>query len=260
VLFRLPGLPAVQRELYAAATFAAVRTLPWRDATPARAYPPARLFGRTIDLRDFALDPAFRGVAMIDFFLARLGVDPAAIPAAERRNAWLLRHVAPAAPPAPPGYVLLCAASSMKLRTMPHAIARHVAECLRGQGRRLRTPLRSRTLAGLLGQVAGASLVVSTDTAMIHLADAAGVPCLAFFPTHRPEWRVRDYPLCRGVHLPALGPLPALGLPEALEFARGPADLEAARRAWFPRGRDLSWLDEALDRATRAGPGSDACP
>jgi hypothetical protein len=67
--------------------------------------------------------------------------------------------------------------------------------------------------------------VIATDTAMVHLADAFGVPCLAFFPTHAPVWRVRDYPLCTAVALP--GPLP-----RGLEFARDDRDIAAARAGW----------------------------
>jgi hypothetical protein len=98
---------------------------------------------------------------------------------------------------------------------------------------------RETSLAGLCGLVASAGLIVSTDTAMVHLADAFSVPCRAFFTTHQPEWRVRDYPLCRVVHLPA-------ALPAALEFARGDDDRRAALAAWFPDGQNLGWLDRAL--------------
>ncbi len=85
-----------------------------------------------------------------------------------------------------------------------------------------------------------ARLLVSADTAMPHLADAYAVPCLTFFTTHRPEWRARDYPLARSVYLPVQG------LPDALEFARGPEDAIAARAAWFSRGANLVWLADAV--------------
>jgi hypothetical protein len=81
-------------------------------------------------------------------------------------------------------------------------------------------------IEGLCGLVANAACVISTDTAMVHLADAFDVPCLAVFTTHRPEWRVRDYPGCTALHLPVAG------FPEALEFARDDADLLAAGAAW----------------------------
>ena len=102
------------------------------------------------------------------------------------------------------------------------------------------------TIEQLCALVAGARCVISTDTAMVHLAEAFSVPCLAIFTTHRPELRVADYPHCVAWRLPIAG------LPESIEFARDEADLVAARRAWFPDGPALSWLDRALDDFARA--------
>ena len=178
---------------------------------------------------------------MIDYFLSRLGLDPATVPSGDKRNGWLASRIVPA--PTTTGHVLLCPRGSLPLRDMPRRSARAI---LRWGGRRgLAVTLHGTapSLAALCGAVAGARAVVSTDTAMVHLADAFSVPCLGFFPTHRPEWRVRDSPLCRAVDLTT----PAL--PPALEFARGPDDLAAARRAWFPHGHDLTWLRDALDAA-----------
>jgi hypothetical protein len=74
---------------------------------------------------------------------------------------------------------------------------------------------------------------------MVHLADAFEVPCLAFFPTHRPVWRVRDYPRCVPVALHS-------ALPPGLEFTRGDRDHAAVHRAWFPEGADLGWLTRTI--------------
>ena len=248
VLFRLTGLPAVVRDLYAAADFCERRDLGWSHATPDRPAPEAASFGNILDLRDFAFDPAFRGVAMLDFFLRRLAVDPAEIPPEQRRNTWLAPRLAPARPPIAPGYVLVCPNASMALRDMPDRAHRAVLATLRKNGLRVatqgtpatsetRVPI-SDTLAELCGWIAWSALVVSTDTAMVHLADAFAIPCLAIFTTHRPDWRMRDYPLCRAIHRPA-------DLPPALEFSRGPADVTAAQAAWLDDG-EAKWLTDVV--------------
>ncbi|HTH99478.1 MAG TPA: glycosyltransferase family 9 protein [Acidisoma sp.] len=220
--------------------------------------------GRVIDIRDFAFDPRFACVSMIDFFLARLEIKPETIPAALKRNRWL-RGCAGALPPLglPPDYFLLCPAASIALRDMPEPVQAAIVSRLtaRGwapvvtQGAAVPGTVQApavRTIQALCALVAGASAVISTDTAMVHLADAFDRPCLALFTTHRPEWRVRDYPLCTPLHLP----VPAL--PESIEFPRSAADLQAARAAWFPEGADLTWLDRALDQLLdiRATPGA----
>ena len=195
-------------------------------------------FDRVVDLRDFAFDPGFRGVAMIDFFLNRLGIDPAAVPPAMRRNAWLAGSVRPE-PQAvlPARYVLVCPTSSMALRDMPddvHAALLGTVVAAQDlpvvtQGFACQGAIGAAdcgSFGELCGLVAAAACVISTDTAMLHLADAFRVPCLAVFPTHRPEWRMRESPLCEAIALETRG------LPDALEFSRGTADLEATRAAW----------------------------
>jgi glycosyl transferase family 9 (putative heptosyltransferase) len=255
VLFRLPKLPIMIRALYGVADFAEIRTLPWDFATTGRRFDPGGAFAHMIDLRDFAFDPGFQQTAMIDFFLRRLGVPPDSVPAAWRRNTWLAPRVMSAQPEFPPGYVLVCPQASMRLRDMPDPIHAHVLRHALAVGSVLtqgkvpdglgcdviRTPPYE-TLEALCGLVRHARLVISTDTAMIHLADAFSVPCLAFFPTHRPQWRVRDYPRCLPVALQSR-------LPAGIEFARGPRDDALARSSWFPHGDDFGWLDHAIAQA-----------
>ena len=224
VLFRGAGSPMLDALYREARAFAPTAPM---DAFRADA------FDGVIDIRDFAFDPAFRGMAMIDFFLMRLGVDVASVPPAGRRNVWLGERMRPARGG---GYVLVCPRSSMALRDMPPAIHAGIVRTL-GETQDLailtqgpavggaRSVAPKDDLAGLCALVAGAGLMVSTDTAMVHLADAFDVPCLALFTTHRPVWRVRDYPTVRAVHLPA-------DLPEALEFSRGAEDLAAVAAAW----------------------------
>jgi hypothetical protein len=237
-----PAKPLVPQLYGLAADFAAV--VPMADAPRT---------GRVIDIRDFAFDPFFAQVAMIDFFLTRLGLEPASVPASLKRMNWLAARAAPLPDlPMPPGYVLVCPNASIPLRDMPAVVHEALLSRLapRGWG-----PVVTQgpamagavamppcaTIAELCAFVAGARAIISTDTAMVHLADAFSIPCLAFMTTHRPAMRVRDYPLCRAVHLPVAG------LEENLEFVGSAADIVAAQAAWFRRGTDLAWLDQALD-------------
>jgi hypothetical protein len=238
--------------VYAAAEFADVRTLPWDLVSPDRGWAGSGAFGRVIDIRDFAFDPDFRRSSMIDFFLRRLGVEPRLVPPSSRRITWLAPRVEPQRSCLLRGYILVCPNASTRLRDMPEAIHEHILKqaLLRGPvvtqgsvpadlaGAVIAAP-RCTSLAELCALVGGAGWVISTDTAMVHLADAFDVPCLAFFPTHRPEWRVRDYPKCMAVAL-------RTGLPLGAEFVRDAADVRLAQAAWFPDGKDLGWLDRAF--------------
>ncbi len=217
--------------------------------------------GPVIDIRDFAFDPFFRQVAMIDFFLTRLGLQPSTVPPLLKRISWLAPRAAPLpALPLPAGYVLVCPKASIPLRDMPAAVHEALLTRLPAggwgpivtQGPALAgavTMPHCETIAELCAVVAGARAIISTDTAMVHLADAFSIPCLAFMTTHQPAMRVRDYPLCRAVHLPVAG------LPDNTEFVRSEADIVAAHAAWFPDGADLAWLDRALDQFAVALPG-----
>ena len=237
VLYRLPGLSPMLRSLYdAAGDIARVAELSWNAATPDIPVDATD----AIDLRDYAFDPAFQGVAMIDFFLDRLGIDPASVPSAARRNTWLTQRLPD--PPAwdPAGPVLLCPHASMPLRDMPGPVGDAIVGYLGGHGIATTVHTDMPDISALAASVRRSRLVISTDTAMVHLADAVAVPCLAFFPTHDPALRVRDYPLCQPVRL-------ASDLPPNLEFARDDRDVAAARAAWFRPG--LDWLRPVLDAA-----------
>jgi hypothetical protein len=251
-LFRLPYLPVMVQAIYSVAEFARRRTLPWEFSGRDRDFKPEGSDARVIDLRDFAFDPAFQQTSMIDYFLERLGVPARLISTGCKRNTWLAPRVTPAKPAFPSGYILVCPNSSTRLRDMPVAIhARILQESLgagpvvtqghlppKFAGRAVHAEL-CKTLEDLCGLVRHARLIISTDTAMVHLADAFDVPCLAFFPTHRPEWRVRDYPKCLPITLRST-------LPPGIEFSRGLRDEQLAHEAWFPDGDDLSWLVAVL--------------
>jgi hypothetical protein len=251
-LFRLPGLTPMVQSVHAVADFANIGILPISYATPETPFDGATDFDRIIDIRDFAFDADFLRTSMIDFFLRRLGVEPQIIPSYLKRNAWLASRIPPRASAWPSGYVLVCPRSSTPLRDMPDeihdCILRQVAavgpSVTQGtvppelDGRVAHAP-ECATFEELCALVRNAGCVISTDTGMVHLADAFEVPCLAFFPTHRPEWRVRDYPRCSSIALRS-------ALPPGLEFARTPGDHAIARRAWFPDGMDLDWVKRAI--------------
>ena len=252
ILFRLAGFGPMVEAVHAAADFAEIRILPPAYATPKTRFEGADEFDQVIDIRDFAFAADFQQTSMIDFFLRRLGVEPQFVPSGLKRNTWLAPRMTAQPAARPWGYVLVCPRASTPLRDMPDEI--HDAILRQLAGRRAvvtqgRVPLdlvsevahapECAELAELCTLVRNARWVISTDTAMVHLADAFGVPCLAFFPTHRPEWRVRDYPRCVAIPLRS-------ALPSGLEFARGAGDHGLARRAWFPDGEDLNWLKRVV--------------
>ena len=246
--------PMTQQVLDWAVDFVDVAALPDGLAgTPPQPIPVdfAARFARVIDIRDFAFDPAFCGVAMIDYFLAKLGLQPEAVPVALRRNSWLAPRVTRRVPAGlPDRYILFCPRTSMPQRDIPGDVQARLVAMMRSmrslpvvtQGAAdcgaIAAP-ECRDIGELCGLVANAAMIVSTDTAMVHLADAFARPCLSIFTTHAPEWRVRDYPLNQSVRMPVRG------LPEALEFVRSEADLAAVAKAWVV-GREM--LEAAVRR------------
>ena len=242
ISFRLqPDRSVLITELYAKARhLAEIHPQPYKDIGLGE---PERL----IDIRDFAFDPAFRGVAMIDFFLGKLGLEPESVQTALKRNEWLKPAMRlNRRDDLPARYVLVCPHAAMAMREMPMQAHAAVLRKLVGaqtlpvltQGDvpgeffgRVTSERPARSLGELCELVAGASLIVSTDTAMVHLADAFEVPCVAVFTTHRPEWRVRDYPLCRPIHRSA-------DLPPAIEFLRTPEDILTCLLYTSPSPRD----------------------
>jgi hypothetical protein len=251
-LFRPPGLAPVVQAMHDLADFADIRMLPISRATLETRFDGADDFDRVIDLRDFAFDPDFLRTSMIDFFLRRLGAEPQIVPSYLKRNGWLASRIAPQPSDWPDGYILVCPRSSTPLRDMPVEIHDGILRQVAAIGPSVTQGDVPPDLAGVVAHapecatfeelcalVRNASWVISTDTGMVHLADAFEVPSLAFFPTHFPEWRVRDYPRCVPIALRS-------ELPCGLEFARNPHDHAIAQRAWFPDGADLDWLRRVI--------------
>ena len=251
-LMRADGVPGVVEAMYRYARgFAPVAYVPHLEDMPGAISDTTT--GEVLDLRGFLEDPGFRSVSMIDYFLRRLSVPPASIPSARKRNTWLTPRISPVPHPIGDGYILVCPNASIPMRCMPKAIHERILTWL---GTHQARPVVSQamlpqetTFGGLCSLVQSARFIITTDTGITHLADAFSKPCLTFFTTHRPEWRVRDYPFCRPVYLPA-------DLPLSLEFPRGEEDVLAAQAAWMDGlagGRLESLLTEVF-QALSKGP------
>ncbi|MDF0499826.1 ADP-heptose--LPS heptosyltransferase [Burkholderia cenocepacia] len=216
---------------------------------PSRAlpYPAEALATEThcIDVGNHLYWPAFARLPMIDFFLDALGVDPAAVPAAAKRNRWLARLPLPALPAEwQRPYVLFCPSASTAVRSVPPAL--HVAFVDR-LAQRYGLPVvgfgplahpayvdvssDAADTARFIAWIKGASLLFAPDTAALHLADGFDVPTLACFTTIGPALRVRDYPHCVPVTLDVPAAL------HGLHRSERPDDLAAVEAAY----RAIDW-------------------
>ncbi|HKT67234.1 MAG TPA: ADP-heptose--LPS heptosyltransferase [Burkholderia sp.] len=209
-LYRPARAPRHVAALYALAAdvVAPSRALPYAaDALPAHA--------PCIDLGNHLYWPAFARQPMIDFFLDALGVDPATVPAAAKRNRWLARLQLPALPAEwQRPYALFCPTASTAVRSVPPALRAAFVEQL---AQRYGLPVAgfgpvahpayvdvsrdAADTAHFMAWVKGASVLFAPDTAALHLADGFDVPTLGCFTTIGPALRVRDYPHCVPVAL-----------------------------------------------------------
>ncbi|WP_321862489.1 ADP-heptose--LPS heptosyltransferase [Burkholderia cenocepacia] len=216
---------------------------------PSRALPcPAEALpadARCIDVGNHLYWPAFARLPMIDFFLDALGVDPAAVSAAAKRNRWLARLSLPALPAEwQRPYVLFCPNASTAVRSVPPALRVAFVERL---AQRYGLPVvgfgpiahpayidvsrDAADTARFIAWVKGASLLFAPDTAAVHLADGFDVPTLACFTTIGPALRVRDYPHCVPVTLDVPAEL------HGLHRSERPDDLAAVEAAY----RAIDW-------------------
>ncbi|TJZ66658.1 glycosyltransferase family 9 protein [Chitiniphilus eburneus] len=205
-MYRSPHTPAYVEALYALVPWLATHYLPRTLADFDH--------GVLIDLADFMYRPAFDRLPMIDFFLDSLGLDPARMPPVDKANRWLRQVMLPTLPEGwPRDYLLLCPDASSPLRRMPANIAADIARELIACGHAVlgfgALPVPGYRdisawavdLRHLLAALAGATGVIATDSAPIHLAAGFDRPCLAFFMGIDPALRVRDYPHCQPVQL-----------------------------------------------------------
>lgn len=210
-IYRPSRTPVFVKELYhlAAPSFGAVRDLPvFLDSLPASE--------PKIDIGNHLFWPNFSTMPMIDFFLWTLGLGPEDVPSQEKRNAWL-RHLV--LPELPNGwkrqpYVLITPTASTPVRSIP---SRFLPKIVNRLWTEFRLPIvgfspvehdnytnvsrYSVDTATFLAWVRGASLLVTSDTAALHVGAGFDVPTAAFFTTIPSRLRARDYPRCASIDL-----------------------------------------------------------
>lgn len=209
--------------------------------------------------------PRHGQLAMVDWYLWWMGLDPVRIPAAEKRNAVAIpdaerQFVATCLPPAAGPRFLLNPQASVPLRSMPAVTTRRLLETLLSAWPEAQIIMvgsapfehpRVVNLAGLITDVdrlaalvAAMDGLIGVDTYTTHLADAAATPAVTLYSTIPPE-RYPYYPLDEALVLPNAGQLPVWGKGKvATEIWAGVADTYEA--AW--QALDLGTVIAALRR------------
>ena len=222
------------------------------------------------DLSGLLDRPGFREMPTVDFFLECLGVDPASVDDADKRNRIhlpgpVINEVDAALSCLDRPFVLLHTLSSTPLRNMPTPIIRRVldefAACPDFQVASLHTlPLdddRYLDLSGLFrshwhfcATVSRASGLLSVDTSTYHVADAFGIPSLVVFTTVPPERWIRYYPTVEAVMLDGVRESEFLGL----HVSDDPRVLSEIGRYW-ERLDVVALVQRFLDQVRGAGLG-----
>lgn len=163
----------------------------------------------------------------IDFFLELMGVDPAGVPASDKRNRIglplpVVKEVGDALQGLTGRYVVLHPMSSDMLRNMPvdvfRRLCRLVVEKMDCDVATL-VPLpemherhvdlsaaSSRSYLHYCGLVQRSAGIISVDTSIYHIADAFDVPAVVIFSTFPPQIRAAYYPRTDGLVLPGMDP------------------------------------------------------
>jgi hypothetical protein len=163
----------------------------------------------------------------IDFFLELLGVDPAGVPARDKRNRIslplpIVKEVGDALQNLTSRYLILHPMSGDLLRNMPvdvfRRLCRMVVERLdcdvatlvplpRMHERHLDlSAISSRGYLQYCGLVQRSVGLISVDTSVYHIADAFNVPAVVVFSTFHPKLRSAYYPRVEGLILPGMDP------------------------------------------------------
>ena len=219
--------------------------------------------------------PRYGQMPMVDWYLWWMGLDPAAVPAGDKRNTVAVPEaerafVAALLPAAGGPRILINPKASGKLRSMPDAAARRLVEHLLAawpqaqvvliqplafaHPRLLNLSLAIDNASRLAAVVALADGLIGVDTYTQHLADATSTPAVTLFTSVSPDL-YPYYPLGECVPLPDAPGLPAWGkMKVPADMWAGMADAyEAAWQALDP-GTVLAALQRAMARkAARPG-------
>lgn len=193
-----------------------------------------------IDVGNHLFWPRFSDTPMIDFFLDALGIDPSAVQPFRKRNEWLTslprRGLTSALQRRP--YALLCPSASTPLRSIPKTVRARLVDAMhRKYGMTVLgfghidhpayqdVTSESNCTESFLEWVAGASFVMTGDSAAAHVAAGFGIATTAFFSSIDPRLRVRDYMNCHPI---------ALNLPtlRSLQASSRDSDIELVERAF----------------------------
>ena len=215
--------------------------------------------GLWLDLSDYALRDGFGSANMLDYFLERLGIEPASIPAASRAPSWLARALPrPPAPPLDEPYVLVAAGSSQPIRSVPAIEARALASAIidrtgirvAGLGFDLDHRRFSKADAwtpdfdSFAGLIASAESMISADSAPVHIAAAYNVPTLGLFTKIDPDKWIKGYSTVSGLLLDPSAPY----LDSIWDESQEHRDMVA--ESWKRRRQDIT--REALSLVTRS--------
>ena len=213
--------------------------------------------------------PRYGKLPRVDWHLWWMGLDPARVPAAEKRNAVAIpdadrQFVGEKLPPADGPRILINPLASVALRSMPESAIRRLVAALLADWPEARIILlqpivlehprvchltgviaTSDHLAALVAAVDG---LIGVDTSTAHLADATATPAVTLFSAIAPDL-YPYYPLVEALVLPDADKLPAWGKDKVSpEIWAGMADrYEAAWQALDP-GTVIAALRRAMGK------------
>ncbi|MFA7382252.1 MAG: glycosyltransferase family 9 protein [Desulfurivibrionaceae bacterium] len=175
--------------------------------------------------------PQYGKLAMVDWYLWWMGLDPLCTPVEEKRNAVVIpeaerNFVATLLPPGTGPLFLFNPQASVPLRSMPEKIIPLMLETILAAWPEAMVVLLGATqvkhprLVNLSGKitdvdrlaalVAAVDALVGVDTYTTHLADAVSTPAVTIYSSITPE-RYPYYPLDKALLLPNAEKLPAWG-------------------------------------------------